>query len=157
MSWSGLLKVVSGFLVAIALLVGGGYLATQYLIAQFIAPPPKPIFPNDKPSQSTKPTATTQATSAPSPKPSPSASATPSPKPSTSYKARITLGEGLNVREQPTVEANRVGGVEYDEEVTLLEESQDKEWQRVRVESSGLEGWIRSGHTEKISEQDPQN
>lgn len=150
MNGSGLLKVFSGCLVAIALIAGGGFLAGQYLITQFTTPPPKPMFPNDKPSP--KPP---QAAIAPKPKPTqpqPTPSATPSPKPSAAgYSAKITLSEGLNIRSNPSVDAERVGGIDFDEEVIVLEETPDQAWQRVRVKTSNVEGWIKSGHTERMN------
>jgi hypothetical protein len=150
MNGSGLLKAFSGCLVAIALIIGGGFLAAQYLITQFTAPPPKPMFANDKPSPQPQPTAIATKPQPPQPKPTPNA--TPAPKPSAAgYPARITLSEGLNVRSNPDKDADRVGGVDYDEEIMVLEETPDKEWQRVRVKTSNVEGWIKSGHTERIN------
>ena len=150
MSWSGLLKAFSGFLAAIALIVGGGVFAAQYLITQFTTPPPKPMFANDKPVP--KPQSAAIAPKPQPPQPKPTSSPTPSPKPSgAGYQARITLSEGLNVRSNPTVDADRVGGVDFDEEITVLEESPDQKWQRVQVKTSNVEGWIKSGYTERIN------
>ncbi len=150
MKWSGLLKAFSGFLVAIALLIGGGFLAAQYLITQFTVPPPKPMFANDKPASTAQPAAIAPPPKPPQSKPTPSAA--PAPKPSEgSYQAVITLSEGLNVRSNPNANADRVGGVDFDEEITVLEESSDKEWQRVRGKISGIEGWIKSGYAERIN------
>jgi cytoskeletal protein RodZ len=153
MTWSGLLKFLLGFLLAIALLAAGGYLVAQHVIAQLTAPPPKPTFPNDNPNQakssqvaSPKPTPTAKS----SPQPSPTPSAKPSPK-ETGYLARITLANGLNLRDEPSRDGARVGGVAFNERVMVLEETPDKEWQRVRLESSNQEGWIRSGYTERVN------
>lgn len=155
MSWSDLVKVLSGVLLAIALMVGGCFLAAQYVIAQFTAPPPKPMFPNDKPSAKTtaqpSPSAKPVVTQA-SPKPSPSTSPTPSPPPSTTgYRARITLAQGLNLRESPSRDAARIGGVVANARITVLEESPDREWQRIRLEDSGREGWIKAGYAERVN------
>lgn len=148
MKWSGLLKAFSGFLVAIALIVGGGFLAAQYLITQFTTPPPKPMFANDS---SPKPPPAAIAPKPPSPQPKNTPIAA-SPKPTElGYPAKITLSEGLNVRSKPSANAERVGGVDFDEEIAVLEESPDKEWQRVRGKTSAVEGWIKSGHTERIN------
>ncbi|MBM0743021.1 SH3 domain-containing protein [Phormidium sp. CLA17] len=150
MNGSGLLKALSGCLVAIALIAGGGFLAAQYLIAQFTTPPPKPMFVNDKPTPKPQPTAIATKPKPPQSKTTPSA--TPSPKPSgEGYQARITLSEGLNVRSNPAVDSDRVGGIDFDEEVTVLEETPNQEWQRVRVKTSNVEGWIKSGYTERIN------
>ncbi|MGA7932257.1 MAG: SH3 domain-containing protein [Kovacikia sp.] len=156
MSWSSLVKVLSGFFLAIVLIAGGSYFAVQRVIAQFTAPPTKPIFPNDKPSPNAQPAKATRPESAtikPSAQPSPVPSAKPSPKKSEAdgYRARIVISEGLNLREGPDRNSNRVGGVEYNDEVTVLEASPDQEWQKVRVEGSDLEGWIKAGYTEKLN------
>jgi hypothetical protein len=50
------------------------------------------------------------------------------------------------------LESTSVGGVEYNETVVVLEESADKEWQRVRLEDGSQEGWIKAGNTERIAE-----
>lgn len=155
MSWSGLIKVLSGFFLAIALLAGGGYLAAQHLITQLTTPPPKPLFSNDKPSPKPKSEMPAKAVAAvkPSPQPSPSQSATPSPQPSESagYKARVVLSEGLNLREEPNRDAPRIDGVDYNDEVVVLEESPDQEWQHIRVEATNQEGWIKAGYTERLN------
>jgi hypothetical protein len=157
MTWSGLFKILSGFLVAIGLLVGAGYMGIQYLITQFTAPPPRPSFPNDKPSP--RPSAKNSST----PSVKPTVGQTPSPSPSASaqaasaqaalnYRAKITLEKGLNVRENPNLDSNRVGGVDYNDEVIVLEETVDKEWQRIRSEATGIEGWIKSGYIQPIDQ-----
>ncbi|WP_445924974.1 SH3 domain-containing protein [Leptodesmis sp.] len=133
-------------------MTGLGFFASQVLIAQFTTPPPKPIFPNDnpKPQPSPKTAASPPATQPASPAPSPSPSISPSPQAS-GYKARIVLDNGLNVREQPNAESSRIAGVDYDQQVTVLEESPDKEWQKIRTEPDGVVGWIKSGYTERLN------
>ena len=154
MSWSGFFKGFSAVLIAIALLLGGGFFAFQFVVSQFTAPPPRPTFPNDTPKPTAKPVAAVAAKPQISPSPATTPQASPSPKPSpVTKRARITLGEGLNIRQGPSAETERVGGVDYSDEVTILEESPDKEWVRVRVESSGAEGWIKSGYTEPVSQE----
>ena len=159
MKWSGVLKVLVGLAIAFSILAIGGILAFRY-ISQMTALPPKPTFPNDQPSTKAKPSiAVAQPSNKPKPKPkpttTPSASPSPSPTDTTTYSARINLSQGLNVRDAPSVDANRIGGVDYNEQITVLEESADGEWQRIRVESSGLEGWIKSGYSERSSETPP--
>lgn len=155
MGWSGFFKGFSAVVVAIVLLLGGSYALLQFLVAQFTAPPPRPTFPNDKPAATVKP-----AAAKPSPPPAPAIAApkpspTPSPTPA-AKRARITLGEGLNVRQAPSAEAERVDGVDYNDEVTVLETSPDQEWIKIRIAGSGVEGWIKSGYTEPLSPNPPQ-
>lgn len=158
MSGSGFLKIFSGFLIAFAVITGFGVFASQVLIAQFTALPPKPTFPNDNPKSpaSPKPAASPAAAkpdiAAQPTAPTPSPSASPSPPASVNgYKARIVLDNGLNMRDQPNAAASRVGGVDYDQQVTVLEESPDKEWQKIRIEPDGTVGWIKSGYTERVN------
>ena len=155
MSWADLVKVLSGVFLAIVLVAGGCFFAAQYVIAQFTATPPRPTFPNDSAPSSakaqSKPPVTPVATQ---PSPKPSVSPKPSPKPSdtSGYRARITLSQGLNLRESPNRDAARIGGVAGNTRITVLEESPDREWQRVRLEGSGLEGWVKAGYTERVSQ-----
>ncbi|MDX2230700.1 MAG: SH3 domain-containing protein [Leptolyngbyaceae cyanobacterium bins.349] len=154
MGWSGFFRGFSAVVVAIALLLGGGFVAFQFVVSQFTAPPPRPTFPNDKAATpvakpaAAKTPAPTSVPVAASPKPSPTP--TPSPSP-TNKQARITLGEGLNVRQAPSADAERVDGVDYNDTVTILEESPDQEWLKVRIAGSGIEGWIKSGYTEPVT------
>lgn len=164
---AGALKVLTGFILAIAIIAGGGYFAAQYLIAKFTELPPRPTFPNDNSSPSPPPTqAKPRATAtspapvttspedksipAPSPSESPEAAPSPSTSPSataTQYQARVVLNDGLNVRESP--DGERIGGVDYNQSVTVLETSPDQGWIKIKTEA-GLEGWIKAGYTEKI-------
>ncbi|HEY9604967.1 MAG TPA: SH3 domain-containing protein, partial [Allocoleopsis sp.] len=78
--------------------------------------------------------------------------ATPKPLPPGAYKARVTWSEGLIVRDSPSVEGNRVGGVALNQEVIVLKDSPDGKWQQVRVTAEGeQEGWVRSGNVERIN------
>ncbi|MCL6435713.1 MAG: SH3 domain-containing protein [Leptolyngbyaceae cyanobacterium HOT.MB2.61] len=162
MSWSDLVKVLSGVFLAVVLIASGSFIAAQYVIAQFTALPPKPIFPNDNPSPNpslqAKPVKAAQAnpaaakpTSSPTPSPSPSPTPSPQKREASGYRARIILSQGLNLRENPDRYAERIGGVDYNESIIILEDSPDGEWQKVRVESSGQEGWIKSGYTERAN------
>jgi uncharacterized protein YgiM (DUF1202 family) len=154
MSWANLMKVLSGVLLAIALIISGCFFAAQHVIAQFTAPPPKPTFPNDNPGAKPKlqptPAAKPSTTKA---SPKPSVTPTPSPKPTEAagYRARITLSQGLNLRESPSRDSARIGGVGVNTSITVLEDSSDGAWQRVRLEGSGREGWVKAGYTERVN------
>jgi hypothetical protein len=155
MTWSGLSKLILGFFLAIALIATGGYFAVQYVISEFTKLPARPTFPNDTPPPKAKVAAVAPPKPTPiaaSPQPSVTPSASPSPTPTLTPSgavARITLSDGLNLRQEPSRNSDRIGGVDYNDRVVILEESPDKEWQRVRVEDSGAEGWIRAGYTEQ--------
>jgi hypothetical protein len=140
---AGLFRFLSAFVVAIALLAGGSFFMVQYLIAQYSVSPPKPTFPNDRPMPSPKPVAAVKP--APAPKPS------PKPPVTEGYRAKITQEIGLNIRELPQADGTRVGGVDYNEEVIVLEDSPDKNWQKIRLLDRSLEGWVKAGYTDRVN------
>lgn len=145
MSISGFFRFLSALLVAIALLAGGSFFMVQYLMAQYSVAPPRPKFPNDKNEKLDKAV-----------KPSPVAKASPTIKPSqaaplaTGYRATVIQEIGLNIREAPEPDATRIGGVDYQDEVVVLEESADQNWQKIRVVEGNVEGWVKAGYTERI-------
>jgi Bacterial SH3 domain len=147
MSLSNFAKVILGFVIAIALLIGGSIAATLYLVAKLTALPPKPVFNN------TPPTAEkTASTPKPAAKPSATPTATPTPTPTPEgYRARITWQQGLLLRTSPSFDAANSGGVAVNQEVRVLEETGDGKWQRIRLES-GQEGWVVGGNTSKVEE-----
>ncbi len=154
MKWSsGLVKFFLGVILAIALLISGSVALALLFINRASSPPPKPVFANDtsavkkaattaKPKNST-PTSN-QLTPAKSSKPS------PSPLASGSYPARVTWNQGLSLRSEPDLEAERVGSLDYNQRIVVLEQSQDQKWQHVRLADSDLEGWVKAGNTEQV-------
>lgn len=70
----------------------------------------------------------------------PDPSPEPSPEPENTT-ARVSYGEGLRIRDRPDREGTPLGGVGFDEEVILLEQSDDGEWQKIRSQD-GTEGWV---------------
>ncbi|MHC5938897.1 SH3 domain-containing protein [Nostoc sp.] len=165
---SGLTKFILGFLLAIAVLIGGGVAVALYFMNRTGIAPAKPVFSNDSPSvkaQAPKGTEPgggkstlkpgTQAQSSPSSAPTESPKATPSPKPlpSGAYRGRVSWAQGLSLRSQPNQEAERIGGVGFNQKIIVLEESEDKSWQKIRLEGSEQEGWVKAGNTEKVDKQ----
>ncbi len=158
---SGLTKFILGFFLAIAILIGGGAAIALYFMNRTGIPPAKPVYSNDSPSvKAQAPKATTpgtQAQSSPSststPTESPKATPSTKPLPSGAYRGRVTWAEGLSLRSQPNQEAERIGGVTFNQKIIVLEESGDKGWQKIRLEGSEQEGWVKAGNTEKVDEQ----
>jgi hypothetical protein len=72
--------------------------------------------------------------------------------PQGAYKGRVTWSSGLSLRADPNSSANRVGGVDYNSELIILETSQDGQWQKVRVANGSQEGWIKAGNIKKSAE-----
>ncbi|MEH2116188.1 SH3 domain-containing protein [Nostoc sp.] len=164
---SGFTKFILGFFLAIAVLIGGGVAVALYFMNRTGVPPAKPIFSNDSPSvkaqapkatepRGSKPTlkpetqAKSSPISTPTPTESPKATSSPKPLPAGAYRGRVSWAEGLSLRSQPNQEAEKIGGVGFNQKIIILEESDDKSWQKIRLEGSEQEGWVKAGNTEKI-------
>lgn len=160
MIWSGLAKFLLGFILAIALLMGGGVAAAMFFMYKVTVHPPKPVFANDKPTvkaQRQNSSATAKRTPLPATKPSatstPGETSSPKPLEPGAYKARVTWSQGLSLRSEPNLDAERIGSVVYNQQIVVLEESADKTWQRVRLENSEENGWIKAGNTERVKQE----
>ncbi|ARV62802.1 peptide-binding protein [Nostocales cyanobacterium HT-58-2] len=168
-----ILKYTLGILLAIAILVGSGFATALYFINRTSAPPAKPIFANDSPSvkgqkpkapvaketkSASKPEAKSEASPKATPTPTTSAQATEAPKPlpSGAYQARVTWNRGLILRVEPNQDAERIGGVGFNSRVIVLQQNEDKSWQKIRLENSEQEGWVKAGNTQKVDEEDLQ-
>ena len=149
MSWSGLLKVFTGVFLAIALLAGGSFVAAQFFIAKLSTPPPRPVFSNDQPSSPTKTTAKPTKASSPDQPDTVDASPSPKPLPAGAYEGRVSQSIGLILRDAPGRDSGQIGGIEYNDKVTVLETSSDGDWQKVRLPASDREGWVKAGNIEK--------
>ena len=157
---SGLIKFLLGFSLAIALIVGGGVATAAYFLYKVTILPAKPVFANDKPTvkaKAKKPpdAATAKRTSQPATKPSATpTSNNPSPEPLEpgAYEARVTWPQGLSLRSEPNQDAERVGSLDYNQQIVVLQESTDKNWQQVRLKDSEQKGWVKAGNTKRITE-----
>lgn len=153
MSVPGVFKFILGFALAIAILFLAGAGLTRYLLSRLTTPPPRPTFTNDpSPSPVGSPAASPAASSsAEAPAPSVAASPVASPSPSPQgYRARVTQPIGLILRQEPSTEATRIGGIEFNVEVLVLEDSPDGGWQKVRA-ANGAEGWVKGGNTTRLN------
>ncbi len=153
MSLSGIFKFFLGFFIGILFLVICGVGAAYYFWTRLSITPEKPIFAEEQP----KTSVTVKKASLPQAS-KPKASTKPSPAPSQpsvkelppgAYKARVTWPEGLSLRDAPTLNSNRIGGVAANQQVFVLKLSDDGKWQQVRVVEDNQEGWIKTGNTEK--------
>ncbi|MGB3494524.1 MAG: SH3 domain-containing protein [Elainellaceae cyanobacterium] len=157
MSWFGLIKFVTGILVAIALLFVAGGAAARYVMTRLSALPPKPIFPEERLSAegSGNPPETVEA-APPAQEPPAPAPIEPVPEeealPEGAFRARIVQPVGMVLRQGPSIETTRIGGIDYDEVVVVLSENSDEGWQNVRLPGSGVEGWIKAGNTERLED-----
>jgi hypothetical protein len=164
---SGLLQFMLGFVMGVAILVGGATAVAYMFLSGLNSNPPKPAFTEEKKEETkeekaaVKPVVTTPVKEEPkaevkeSPKAAPKASPKPSleerKRESTSegYQARVTWQSGLSLRAEPTSQSTRLGGLDYNTRVSVVGSSSDGQWQRVRL-SDGREGWIKSGNISKV-------
>lgn len=158
MTWvSNLAKFALGVVLAIAILIGGSAVLALYFMHKVTTNPPKPVFANDQEMLKAQPPASLK-TPKPSPSPitqktaEPTPSETPSPKPleAGAYRARVTWQQGLIMRTEPDLDAERISGLDYNQQIVVLEESADKTWQRVRLENGEQQGWVKAGNTQPV-------
>ncbi len=150
-------KTFTGLLLAIAVLSVGGYFALNYAYAQFTKLPPKPEFPNDNPNfvkkSKAKPTGKNiplpdKDAAAPDEKPKEKEASKLKPLPAGAFEGRVTYAQGLVLRDSAGRDSGTIGGVEFNETLTVIETSADGEWQKVRT-SKDKEGWVRGGNIQK--------
>lgn len=200
MNCFGLIKFVTGILLALALLFVGGAAAARYLITRLTTLPPKPIFVEEQTVQETESSpvddmaaagplvidedavvfddlepesfqdsttdvaATDEAAEAETPEPAvtepgvmasegtepdsaePESQEAETPEPEQA-NARVTQPIGMVLRQGPSQDTTRIGGLYYNDEIIVIGESADGQWQQVRLPGSGVEGWIKSGNT----------
>ncbi|NJL65625.1 MAG: SH3 domain-containing protein [Methylacidiphilales bacterium] len=175
-------KFLFGFTLAIAILIGGGVATGIYFMNQSSRIPPKPIYPNDDPklreqlaktplpkqtklsdnssNKNSEDKSEVKVTPTPTPTPTPISTEKPEnekkPLPPGAYQARVTWNQGLRLRSEPKADSQAVGGVGFNQKVIVIEESDDKTWQKVRLEDGSQEGWVKSRNTQKLDEQDEQ-
>ncbi|TRU30336.1 MAG: SH3 domain-containing protein [Microcystis aeruginosa Ma_SC_T_19800800_S464] len=165
---SGLLQFMVGFVLGVAILVGGATAVAYMLLSGMNSNPPKPVFTEEKKEETKEekaaqsiPTTPVQeqpqaeVKESPTAAPAPKASPKPSPEArkrettSSGYQARVTWQSGLSLRSQPTSESTRLGGLDYNTKVSVVGTSSDGQWQRVRL-SDGREGWIKAGNISRV-------
>ncbi|MDE5095339.1 MAG: SH3 domain-containing protein [Trichodesmium sp. St11_bin5] len=139
-------KFLVGFILAILLLAGASATAVLYFAAKLTKIPEKPIFENEKPvvenvAKSSQPILAT----------SNEKSENQNELETGTYRAIVVEPIGLILRDTPSRNAIRIGGISYNEKVIVLEESSDKRWQKVRVDDgSDRIGWVSGGNTKKL-------
>lgn len=149
MSLSGVLKFILGFFLAIVILAGGSVAAALYFVTKLTALPERPTFANDTPAVET----TEGAGSGGSQQ---SQAASTASKPQTrelepgAYLARVTWPDGLILRDRPSYDANSIGGIEFNRTIVVVESTDDKEWEKIRVEGGNQVGWVKGGNTEPM-------
>ena len=158
MSISGLFQFIIGFILGVLLLALGSAGAAYYFFTKMAALPAKPVFSEEQAKPQTE--ASTETPSADStesnktqteetPKPQPTSEPSKKLEPGT-YRAKVTWPEGLSLRQEASINAERIGGVGYNWEIIVLKDSDNKQWQKIRIPDSEQEGWIKAGNIKKI-------
>ncbi|MEB3358746.1 MAG: SH3 domain-containing protein [Synechococcales bacterium] len=150
---------VTGVILAIAILFLAGTVSARYFMTRLTELPPRPVFSEEQqatasPPEATEPVESPDATEPTSEPPVAEATPPPSDLEAGAYEARVTQPIGLVLREGPSQETTRIGGVDYDDQLIVLGESTDGDWLNVRLPGSGVEGWVKSGNTEAINPSD---
>ncbi len=127
-----LLQWLLGTLLGLGLITVAAVAIITPLIFSLLWPPPRP----DVEVEQVQPTAESETPTTSDP-PTPEPTATPE----TAREGRVTYGEGLRVRDRPDRDAEALGGIDFDEVVTILERSSDGEWVKIRTQDD-LEGWV---------------
>ncbi len=154
------LQLIIGILIGLiglgAAAGGAGY---YFFITQMSTHPPKPVFAEER--DGGKPVAKAKA------KPKPVvATITPSPSPEGidlqnpdevkplapgAYDAKVMWKDGLSLKKDPEPGAEKVGGVEFNANVAIIETSDDKQWVKIQLERDNLQGWVRAGNIDKAA------
>ncbi|AFY39431.1 SH3 type 3 domain protein [[Leptolyngbya] sp. PCC 7376] len=159
MSISGFFQFIFGFILGVLLLVAGSVGAAYYIFNRMASAPPKPVFSEtieapveETPAETEAPVEETAAAEAEEETEAVEEAEAEEEDdvPEGAFNARVTWSSGLSLRDEPNVNASRIGGVDYNEELLVIGESDDKVWQKVRTQG-GQEAWVKAGNVEKIN------
>ncbi len=149
----GFSKLVIGIFLALAVIGLAGVATTKYFLTRLTHLPERPVYSNDNPAQPA-PAASADTFTAPADAPPTEAEAPPAAEPAAQaepeaepaadalYEATVVQAIGLLVRSGPGPEHGQLGGVDFQDQLAVLEESNG--WLRVRSEN-GVEGWVKGG------------
>ncbi len=65
------------------------------------------------------------------------------------YPALVVYDQELILRDKPDANGKVVDKLRFDDTVTVIGESENKQWQQIRFEAKGLEGWVRAGNIKR--------
>ncbi|MCT7962468.1 SH3 domain-containing protein [Laspinema sp. D1] len=145
-SLASLVQFILGFTLALIILAGGSVAAALYFVTKLTALPARPSFTNDQPAVTATAGENSQGGGT-----SQGSGNAPAALPANAYRAKVIWPDGLILRDRPGYEANSIGGLDFNAQVVVLETSSDKEWEKVRIEGSGQDGWIKGGNTERLN------
>ncbi len=162
---SATVQFILGFILGISLIAGiSGTIIFAYYKRMSVAPK-KPVFSEVQPSPKSE-SKNTETTTAIGPlesdilkdeqeqletDPEANSEELDAELPPNAYRAVVTWPEGLSLRAEPSLNAGKIGGIEHNATIIILEDSADGQWQRVRLPWSKQEGWVKGGNTERTS------
>ncbi len=65
------------------------------------------------------------------------------------YPALVVYDQELILRDKPDANGKVVDKLRFDDTVTVIGESENKQWQQIRFEAKGIEGWVRAGNIKR--------
>ena len=163
-NWSSIIsqmfQFILGFLIGIALIAGSAVGAAYYYFTKVSSSvPEKPLYseetanaPVAQQSEDENDTQLDIESLSNVDRPEPITEPVTESIPPNAYYANVTWSEGLSLRAEPNIDAERIGGVGYNARILILEESSDKRWQKIRIPGSEREGWVKAGNIKRVSE-----
>lgn len=158
MTFSGVIQLILGMILGVAILGMSGVAAGSYFFNRLSIDPERPTFPEEKTGSTPNSTSSSDASPPNSPG---SATETASSSDSRSevlepgaFRVRVTWPDGLSLRAEPNLEAEQIGSILYDQEMIVLRSAEDGLWDRVRLPASNKEGWVKAGNAERIKAED---
>lgn len=165
---STIFQFVIGFFLGIIFFTAGITGAFYFFLTKLGSTPEKHIFAEEKSSpEETKTTTTTKKQNQPAQttkveddnktktkKTSVKTQLDQEKLPPGAYFARVTWSTGLSLRAEPSRDAQRVGGVGYNAKIIILNTSDDRRWQKIRIPSSGKEAWVKAGNVAKVTDEE---
>lgn len=146
----GVTKLTLGVFLAFVLLSLAGVATARYFMAKLSVLPPRPVFENDVALQVEA--ANTQPEAQPVPVAAPPTTPPAEELPPDSYVAVVVQPIGLVMRSGPGAENPQLGGVDFQEQVLVLQTDDSGSWMKIRVRETGQEGWVKAGNTENVDE-----
>lgn len=157
MSISGFFQFVLGLILGVSIVAGGAVSFGYVLLTRMTGTPPKPVYSEEsaKPKEESKEPAIVSSNEANKSQPETASTATApkeveAPLPLGAYKAVVTYPDGLSMRSEANKDADRIGSVLVNDEIIVLQESEDKKWQKIRIAKNDKEGWVKAGNIKKI-------
>ncbi|MBV5260244.1 SH3 domain-containing protein [Synechococcus moorigangaii CMS01] len=163
MNISNLFQFIFGFILGVFFLLLGSVGAAYYFFNRMAASPPKPVFSTETVAIPEAPAESPDQDESPAQEPTSTATATPEettaeaePKteasdlPDGAYAATVTWSSGLSLRSEPSQDSSRLGGIDYNAQVTVIGTSEDGSWQQIRLEN-GTEAWVKAGNLARVN------